>query len=210
MSPFKRSALSICVAAVASAALVAPTAAFASDGGSASDCANQVVSKPFAPWGDLASYTLLDGATFEDGADGWTLSGGAGVTAGNESFYAHAPGDSSSLRVPPGSSAVSSPFCIGLGHPTLRFFAKQSGGGLLSLSALRVDVRFSLLGGGTQSLPVGLILAGGKWQPTLPVPVVVNLLTVVPDLRTVSFAFTPVGSATWQIDDVYVDPSARR
>jgi hypothetical protein len=53
-------------------------------------------------------------------------------------------------------------------------------------------------------------MAGGKWQPTLPVPVVVNLLTVVPDLRTVSFAFTPVGGATWQIDDVYVDPSARR
>jgi hypothetical protein len=209
ISPLKRSALSICVAAVATAALIAPTAAFASDSGSASDCANQVVSKPFLPWLDGADYTLPDGATFEGGADGWTLNG-AGTVAGNESFYVHDAADSSSLRLPPGSSAASSPFCIGLGHPTLRFFAKQSGGGLLSLSALRVDVRFSLLGGAIQSLPVGLITAGGKWQPTLPVPVVVNLLTLLPDLRTVRFAFTPVGNATWQIDDVYVDPSARR
>jgi hypothetical protein len=209
MSPLKRSARTFCVAAVASAALIAPTTAFASDSGSASDCANQAVSKPFLPWFDFADYTLPYGAAFEGGADGWTLNG-ASTVAGNETFYVHDAADSSSLRLPPGSSAVSSPFCIGLGHPTLRFFAKQSGGGLLALSALRVDVRFNLLGGGPQSLPLGVITAGGKWQPTLPVPVVVNLLTIVPDLRTASFAFTPVGSATWQIDDVYVDPSARR
>ena len=52
---------------------------------------------------------------------------------------------------------------------------------------------------------------GGQWQPTLPSLVVANLLPLLPGARTpVRFRFTPVGRANWQIDDVYVDPWARR
>jgi hypothetical protein len=206
MNPLKRSARSILVAAVASAALIAPAGAFASDGDSAANCADQVTSKPFVPWADLAAYTLPDGATFEGGAAGWTLNGARRIV-GNEPFFVHDSADASSLSLPPGSSAISSPFCIGLGHPTLRFFARKSGS---LFSSLRVDVRIALSDGQTRSLQIGSIGSGTTWQPTVPVPVVVNLLAVFPDMRTVSFAFTPVGSATWQIDDVYVDPSARR
>lgn len=194
----------LALAAVA-LAFAAPSTAAAS----AADCDSQVLSKPFAPWADFADYTPLDDGGFESGGAGWTLAGGAAVTDGNESFYVNDAGDSQSLRLPPRSSAVSPPICIGVAHPTMRFFAKQSGGGLLSLPALRVDVRFRL-GGATQSLPIGVLVAGSKWQPTLPLPVVINFLSAVPGLDSVSFAFTPVGNATWQIDDVYVDPSARR
>jgi hypothetical protein len=57
---------------------------------------------------------------------------------------------------------------------------------------------------------VGVLPGGSSWQPTLPVPVVVNLLTLLPAAQTeVRFAFTPIGSATWQIDDFYVDPLRR-
>ncbi len=189
-------------------ALLAPTSASAAS--SAADCDSQILSKPFTPWLDFANYTPLDDGSFEEGAAGWTLSGGAAPVAGNESFYVSKDDGTTSLRLPPRSSAVSPPICIGLAHPTMRFFVKQSGGGLLSLPALRVDVRFRLLNGATQSLPVGIVYAGSKWQPTLPVAVVANLLSIVPDLDSVAFAFTPVGNATWQIDDVYVDPSARR
>jgi hypothetical protein len=50
------------------------------------------------------------------------------------------------------------------------------------------------------------VLGGSKWTPTLPLPVIANLLPLLPgDLTPVRFRFTPVGGA-WQIDDVYVDP----
>ncbi len=194
--------------AVAAFALLAPSGAAAST--SPLDCDSQVLSKPFTPWLDVANYTPLDGGSFEDGASGWKLTGGADLTAGNEPFYVSNDAGTTSLRLPPKSAAVSPPICIGLGHPTMRFFAKQSGGGLLGLPVLRVDIRFRLLGGDMQSLPVGVVVAGNKWQPTLPVPVVLNLLAIVPNVDRVAFAFTPAGNATWQIDDVYVDPSARR
>ena len=204
MSLFKNP-LARVVCLVAAIAVIVPSSASAS----AADCNSQVLSKPFAPWADFANYTPLDGGTFE-GATGWTLSGDAALTAGNEPYYVSRDSGTTSLRLPPRSTAVSPPICIGLGHPTMRFFAKQSGGGLLSLPLLQVDVRFRLLNGGTQSLPIGVAVAGTKWQPTLPMPVLLNLASSVPDLNSVSFAFTPIGSATWQIDDVYVDPSARR
>jgi hypothetical protein len=55
------------------------------------DCSGQALSTPFTPWLDRASYTPLPGGTFEGGAAGWKLSGGAKVVAGNESFKVQDP-----------------------------------------------------------------------------------------------------------------------
>ncbi len=176
---------------------------------SATACESQQLSRPFAPWLDYASYTPVAGGSFEDGAPGWTLAGGAAIGTGNESFYVGERSDTKSLRLPPGSSAVSAPICAGLLHPTARLFARSSAN-ILSLSTLRVDVRFRDAAGTPRSLYVGSVLPSSKWQPSLPLPVVVNLLTLLPSENTqVSFVFTPAGSATWQIDDVYLDPMRR-
>jgi hypothetical protein len=111
--------------------------------------------------------------------------------------------------LPAGSSATTGTMCVGVGHPTLRFFAKRTSGTLLN--PLIVEVQFEALGGALNSLPIGVVLAGGQWQPTLPSLVVANLLPLLPDAKTpVRFKFTPRGRANWQIDDVYVDPWARR
>lgn len=202
-------------------ALGAPSSVSASSSaGSGTECAEQAVSRPFLPWLDLAPYTMPTGGSFEDDGRGWSLKKGAEIATGNEPYAVHSESDTMSLRLPPGSSAVSSPICIGLGHPTMRFFAKKSGGLLgnkrslarkrLLLSTLRVDVRYEDLSGAMQSLPVGTVTSGGSWQPTLPIPVVVNLLTLLPNVQTdVAFAFTPTGNAGWRIDDVYVDPYRR-
>jgi hypothetical protein len=172
------------------------------------DCPSQPLSKPFAPWGDQASYTPLPGGSLEGGAAGWTLSGGAKVVAGNETFKVRSAGDGSSLRLPAGSSAVSAPICVGLEHPTVRFFAKKNSG-LLSTLVVTAIVHLQL--GGTLEVPFGVVVAGNRWTPTLPFLFLGNLLPLLPGQYTpVSFRFTPILGGDWQIDDVYVDPFRSR
>ena len=56
-------------------------------------------------------------------------------------------------------------------------------------------------------LPIGGVSASGDWSPTPSYLIVANILSLLGgDYQTVAFRFTPHGDATWQIDDVYVDP----
>jgi hypothetical protein len=171
---------------------------------SAGDCTTGAVETPFTRWLDPLGYSLVPGGSFEAGASGWTV-GTAMVATGNEPFYAHNRGDSKSLSISSRGSVTSPTVCVGLDKPLLRFFARSSGG-LLSLSTLNVDVQFETAGGTVLTLPMGVALPGG-WSPTLPLPVLANLLPLLPGNQTpVRFRFTPVGGASWWIDDVYVDP----
>lgn len=207
-----RRAVALASAAVAVLAICAALAPAANAGvlvQSAGDCGTQPLEQPFLRWLDPAQYTLLPGGTFEKAPSGWTLSG-ARVAPGNESYYVHGKGESKSLSLPRGSGATSAVICVGLGHPTMRFFAKAEGG--LPTAALQVDVKFELITGTVVTLPIGVALAGAhrSWQPTLPMTVIANLLPLLPGQRTpVAFRFTPVGAASWSIDDVYVDPKRR-
>jgi hypothetical protein len=186
-------------AAAASANVLAP---------SAPSCDAQPLSTPFAPWMDLAEYTPLSGGGFETSLGGWRLTGGAQVAAGNESFNVTGPG-SFSLSLPAGASATSPPICVGVQHPTMRFFAKSNGGGLLGVSLMRVDVLFDNNLGVVSSLPIGLVTGSASWQPTLPLSVLANLLSAYPGDRTaIAFRFTPL-LGTMGIDDIEVDPYQR-
>jgi hypothetical protein len=172
---------------------------------SAPSCDTQVLTQPFTPWMDLASYVIAPGGAFEGGAAGWALSGGAAVGAGNEPWNVTAATDSSSLGLPAGSSATSATMCVGTGHPDLRIFARRSGGSIAS--TLRVDVLFEDAAGVVHTLTIGNVSAGSSWTLTPDMPVVANLLPLLPNSMTpVRFAFTPQDSAAWSIDDVYVDP----
>jgi len=148
-----------------------------------------------------AEYVLAPEGTVGANAR-WRLAGAAPV-AGNEPFYVHAPGERTSLSLPPGSSNATASMCVGIEHPTLRFFARNTGS---PLATLAVSVRFQDLLGLRHTLPTGAVLGDRDWAPTLPFPVIANLLPLFPGEKTpVQFVFTPVGGA-WQIDDVYVDP----
>lgn len=178
---------------------------------SAPACGLQPLFKPFTPWLDYMQYTPLAGGDFESPVHGWKLSGGSRVMAGNEPFQVSGPGDLRSLTVPPGGSATSPTICVGIGHPTMRFFAKRTSGGLLNRSTLRVDVLFENAAGAVQSQPIGVVPGVGGWQPTLPLPVLANLLPLLPgDHTPVAFRFTPILGGSWSIDDVHVDPYQRR
>jgi hypothetical protein len=187
------SALALCAAAVQPA------------GASLDNCPTAPLSHPFAPWLDLGSYSLVPNGGLENGAADWSLTGGAGVVAGNEPFDVGSAADSSSLALPSGSSATTSPVCVGLLDPTMRFFAVNRGG---LLSTLKVEALYTDASGKQHALTIGVMLGTGVWQPTLPELVLANL-TALPLVTngqvSVSFRFTPQGGA-WQIDDVYVDP----
>ena len=143
---------------------------------------------------------------FEAGAKGWDLDG-ATTVAGNECF--RVGGAATTRRC--GSPRAATPRVrrsASASTPDVRFFAKRTGGSLLS--TLRVDVQFEDALGVQHSLPTGLVLGGGTWAPSLPTLLVANLLPLLPGQHTpVRLRFVPQGLGAWQIDDVYVDPFKR-
>lgn len=165
---------------------------------------------PFLQWLDPLPYVLLPGGDFESGAAGWKLSGGAKVVDGNESFYVGNRTDSRSLLLPAGSSATSPAMCMGLVLPIVRYFS--TGGA--ALSSLRVEALYTDTAGRQRSLD---LLPGGlptrSWSPSLPALQLlgtVNALTLDGLTSEIALRFTPkgtlLGSGTWRLDDVYVDP----
>jgi len=196
------------IGALVAAGVVATVAAAPAQAGllvaSAQNCGTPTSSQVFARWLDPMRYEQAPGGNAESAA-GWTLNGGAKVVAGNEPWKVGKSTDNSALSLPRGSQATTGTMCVGILHPTMRFFARRTSGWLLD--SLKVEVLFEGSGGRVNSLPIGLVLGGGSWQPTLPFPVLASLLPLLPGAQTpVSFRFTPVGGANWQIDDVYVDP----
>jgi hypothetical protein len=200
-----KGALAALVAAVAAALALAAPAQAGLLVESANDCpADLPASQVFARWLDPFQYVPAPGGAAESAA-GWELEGGARIADGNEPWTVGGSADSRSLLIPPGARATTAPMCVGIEYPTLRFFAKRTGGTVLS--TLLVEVEFNGLGGLVKRLPVGVVVNGGQWQPTLPQIVLASLLPLLPGQRTpVAFRFTPVLGGNWQIDDVYVDP----
>jgi len=200
----------VVVIAGALAVLVAASASPARAGdGSLLGCGHEPV-HPFLQWLDPLPYTLLPGGDFESAAAGWKLTGGARVVDGNEPFFVTKRTDSHSLLLPPGSSATSPTMCMGLVLPVVRYFS--TGGNLLSY--LRVEAVYEDPRGRERSidlLPPGLPTK--SWTPSLPALQLMGLLNVLTlDGLTseIALRFTPkgtlLGSGTWRVDDIYVDP----
>jgi hypothetical protein len=172
----------------------------------ATSCQNRTLERPFTRWLDPLKYVLAPNGGFESGTKQWTITGGAYVVSGNESWRVHSSTDSRSLYLPSGSSATTRAVCVETLDLVARFFALNRGG-LLSL--LKVDAVFETPLGETVVVPAGVVAGSGKWQPTLPMLAVGNLTSVLNanGEAAVAFRFTPIGlGARWQIDDVYVDP----
>ena len=188
------------MAGSASAGILAPSAV---------NCDDSAASKVFQPWLDGASYSLAPGGNAEGSTAGWTFAGGAGVVSGNEPWKVGGSG-AKTFSIPSGGSMTTAPVCVGLDNPTIRFFARRTGGSLLS--TLAVSVRFQTLLGLTATLPIGVVPGlSSSWSPSLPMTVVANLLPLLPNDKTaVQFQFTPLLGGSWLVDDVYVDPMRMR
>ncbi len=163
----------------------------------------------FGPWGDQRYYVLAPDGGFEAGGSGWSFSRGATVVDGNESYYLNDTGDSRSLALPPGSKAVSPPICMSLDTPIFRMFARNTGD---PTSRLRVEAVYKLLGL-VRTKAVSTVTAGSSWAPTQPMSTVLSLATIVGTLipSSIQIHITPLDSkGQWQVDDLYIDPFARR
>ncbi|HEX3976491.1 MAG TPA: hypothetical protein VHW96_09515 [Solirubrobacteraceae bacterium] len=168
-------------------------------------CDNATLSQPFAQWNDSNEYKLIPGGSFENGASGWTLSHGAKIVSGSESFGATGSVGASSVYLPAGASVTSPSTCVDAAYPTFRFFARNNG--LLSTVLVSVVYRLPLLG--EVGVPVGPVALSPSWSPSLPM-LTASVLTGLLHGGTVPMAvrFTAVTGSS-QIDDVFVDPHMR-
>jgi hypothetical protein len=193
-------ALSLLVAPAAQAAPSAPD----------TRCTGQAFGQTFRAWNDRGSYTLSPGADIEGDLAGWTLTGGAGPVAGNEPFRVGGPLDARSLALPDGSSATSAPICVGINYPFARLFARNAGSARTSLG---VEVLYLNAGGHVmRSQLLGHLRGYSTWAPTNRISLAIGLTGAGGGAEAaVAFRFTPHGTGgRWQIDDLYVDPYARR
>ena len=165
--------------------------------------AAQPVSNPFAQFGDHADYVLAPGGGFESGMQGWTLSGGASVVSGNESFSVRGASDQRALRLPEGATALSPAFCVDDTNPTMRMFLRQAAG----TSSLRVEVLYDA---GKVKKP-GMIRnysdTYAQWSPS-PVLKLADQLPTSLTSTYVQLKITADSGGTWEVDDVYIDPRA--
>ncbi|MDX6677742.1 MAG: hypothetical protein QOE31_1794 [Solirubrobacteraceae bacterium] len=199
VSSRRRLALAVAAAIAALAASAAPAMA------SATTCPAAPTSNPFANWGDNADYQLAPGGDVEDAAASWSLTGGAGSSEGNETYMVTSAGDHRSMRLPGTASATTARMCVGVEHPTFRFFAKRQGGS--AAGTLRVDVVYSDASGREVSLPVGEVSDSDDWTPTQALPTMVEQIGATPGSAvSISFRFRGQGGGVWSLDDLYVDP----
>jgi len=196
-------------AKLACAAVVSLTALAVSAGPAQALCPYSGAEQVFKPWGDSRYYVLGPDGGFEAGASAWSLSGGAQTVAGNESHYLNDPGDSRSLALPAGSSVGSPPVCMSLDTPVFRMFARNTGD---PTSRLRVEAVYKLLGL-LRTKDLSTVSAGASWAPTQPMSTVLSLSTIVGTLipSAIQIRIRPLDDrGVWQVDDLYVDPYARR
>jgi hypothetical protein len=181
------------VAAVTVIAAFAPASAVASTGGAQPPaCATETPRQVFAAFGDRAWYWLAPGGAFEDGAPGWTLTGGAAVADGNAPFGLGGATDSHSLSLPRGASAVSAPFCIRRDARIVRWVQRSTRRGLL-----RVDVIDA------RSRRLAVVRGTTTWRPSRKLRIPLRGASA-----TVALRFTAV-RGDWSIDDLYLDPRLR-
>jgi hypothetical protein len=197
--------LLVAAAACAAVALAVPATSAGSLSGSALPSCG-VESYPFAQWADPDAYCAFANVGFENGTDGWTVTGDASIVSANEPWYVSGPG-TSALQLGPGATALSSPLPISVLDPWMRFFARDAGAnGSLSVQAI-----FSgPLGNTTGVLNIGSLSTFGfaNWEPTQRALSALALPFGTTSVQVVLRAKQTHGD--WLVDDVYLDPCVSR
>jgi hypothetical protein len=168
--------------------------------------ANHATAATFSPWGDANQYAPAPGGGFEGLLTSWSGLG-ATVVAGNEPWNVGGAKDAKSLRIP-GKVAVRSPqMCIDASYPSFRFFAKNVG------AAGSLDVAVSYLDRNLRTVTTDagtLRSTGTGWTVADPMKIAVDFGADANAAAPVQFRFTASAGSDWRLDDLYIDPFARR
>ena len=103
--------------------------------------------------------------------------------------------------------------CVNLDNPTFRFFTRDVGGN--GKANLRVDVLYEDFDGHVKHLTIAKLKTGSEWQPTIIVPIYMNVLAAASPsgVTAVAFQFKAEGlqkDETLSISSFYVDPYCSR
>jgi hypothetical protein len=172
------------------------------------DCGYSEPSPVFAPWGDQAMYTLAPQGDLS-ATDDWTLNKQATVALFADPFS----GASHSLQFAKGAEAATPAMCVNLDTPTIRFFVRDLGGN--GKSQLKVDVLYEDFSGHVKHLTIAKLRAGSEWQPSVILPMYMNVLALASrsGLTAVAFRFKAEGlqkDETLSISSLLVDPFSSR
>jgi hypothetical protein len=172
------------------------------------DCGYGTPSQVFAPWGDSAMYTLAPQGDLST-TDGWTLNKQATVAPSADPFS----GARQSLQLAKGAEAATPAMCVNLDNPTIRFFVRDLGGN--GKSQLKVDVLYEDFSGHVKHLTIAKLRAGSEWQPSVILPMYMNMLALASPsgLTAVAFRFKAEGlqkDETLSISSLLVDPFSSR
>jgi hypothetical protein len=102
---------------------------------------------------------------------------------------------------------------VTLDNPTLRFFVKDVGGN--GKANLKVDVLYEDFGGHVKHLTIARIRAGADWQPSVILPIYMNMLARASEtgMTAVAFQFKAEGlqkDEAISVSSLYVDPYCSR
>jgi hypothetical protein len=167
-------------------------------------CSARTTAAYFTNWGDESQYFLAPGGDFQSGDTyPWVATGGASTVSNGDPWNVMKVANPASASIPPGGAETSMTFCIASKETAIRFFYRSPG---VPGSALLVYMQTA---NGTLSYINTLDINGGT--PGWAVSPVIDL----PNLRNssgqenVTISFSPANNpASWQVDDVMVDPFA--
>jgi hypothetical protein len=183
----------------ATVAVVLGMAAFSSAAQAA--CNYPDAEQVFTKWGDSGYYELAPDGGFEEGGNGWSFTGGAQLVAGNETEYLNGGEDQISLSLPYKGMATSPRVCVDENTPVFRLMTLNGGA---EQAKLRVIITYETPELKTRSTE---IRADDEWAPTEPLQFDIDGTQE----RVARISFTPrEGTGDWFVDDLYIDPFARR
>ena len=171
-------------------------------------CGDERSSRVFAAWGDAADYVPAPQGDVED-ISGWELDDDVSVLDENSPFS----DGSRSLFLADKGEAVTPVMCVSTAHPTIRFFAANTGS---PESTLEVEVIYEDLEGHAKKLRIARLRGSDEWGPSLVVPIHVNVLAAAAEdgVTAVAFKFKARDVKSkgrgWKIDDLNVDPFLSR
>jgi hypothetical protein len=173
------------------------------------DCGYADEASPvFARWGDDADYFLAPQGDLAS-TGGWTLGKATSVVSDGDPYS----GAERSLQLGNGADAATPAICVDLDKPTFRFFVRDVGGNGKAL--LKVDVLYEDLTGHMKRMTVARVRAGEDWQPSIVVPMYMNMLAAASPqgVTAVAFAFKAEGlqkDEAVSVSSIYVDPFSSR